>query len=259
MIHLAGLPPAQLQGWLTLLELAEVDVTAWCLIGGQSVYAHAVNAGVSTPRPTRDMDVVADLLRRQNGTSWMSEWLVGQGFALEGINPFGIGHRFSRDLAPGPGKVTFDVLAPDHMGQRASLHTRPPARTVEVPGARQAILSAETFEVTVSGMTSPEAERTGMVRMSSVMGTLLAKAAATSIVNRGGAGVARDYEDAATLLACLPDPIAAADQLSSGSAGDRRLMRKLSPLHNPRHEAWRPMQPDDRRNAQIALTFLLPT
>lgn len=256
MIDLPAMPPVQQQAWHVLLDLAEIDVAHWCLVGGQMVYVHAAEAGVTLSRPTLDVDVVVDVLAKPDGTKWLSSWLIGHGLVMDGMSPDGIGHRFVRDADPGPGKVSVDVLAPDHVGPRARLVTSPPARTVEARGTRQALSRAEMVDVTVRGAFVPDIDpRSGRVRRPNLLGAILTKAAAATIPTRQKRE--QDLQDAAVLLACVRDPIGLRAELDAGTKGDAKSARRLAALLKPKHPAWRFLGPDDREAAQAALSFLL--
>src|SRR5579864_8991739 len=69
-------------------------------------------------------------------------WLESCHLKLEGMNTDGIGHRYVSSTFQGPGRVVFDVLAPDNVGERADLTTSPPARTVSAPGIRKKALAS---------------------------------------------------------------------------------------------------------------------
>lgn len=254
VIELPAMPPRQQQAWHVLLDLADADVAHWCLIGGQMVYVHAAEAGVTTPRPTLDVDVVVDVVAKPDGTMWLSTWLIEQGLVMDGMSPDGIGHRFVKDADPGPGKVSFDVLAPDHIGPRARLVTRPPARTVEARGTRQALSRAEIVDVTVVGAFDP-APRSGRIRRPNLLGAILTKAASASIPIRQKRE--QDLQDAAVLLACVRDPIALRAELDAGTKGDARSAGRLAAMLDPSHRAWRVLEPGYREAARASLSFLL--
>jgi hypothetical protein len=127
VIELVDLPPAQFQAWQLLLQLNALGVD-WVLIGGQMVLLLAVEHGVPLPRVTLDADVLVDVRATPGGVERVCSWLTVQGLELEGANPDGIGHRFSRKARPGPGLVSFDVLAPEGLAPRTPTLTVPPFR-----------------------------------------------------------------------------------------------------------------------------------
>jgi hypothetical protein len=251
MTTLRDLTPAAEQGWGTLFELAETDADSWLLIGGQMMYLLAAENGAALPRPTDDVDVVVDVRTRPNGTEWLADWLVQRGFALEGISADGIGHRFVRPADPGPGRVAFDVLAPEGLGDRTGVFTRRPARTVQAPGTQQAFARAELGKVTVTGALGGP-ERTGIVRRPNMLGALVLKAAATTIPVRENP--MRDWQDAALLLTLLPDPLTASSECDRK---DRKRLRVLTPLHDPGHRGWALVDGGSYRTGITALDFLL--
>ena len=126
--------PAQLEGWLILLDLGEAFPQGWCLIGGQMVWLLATEHDVAPPRATEDVDVVVDVRADPAGIQKLCRWLEDCGFRLDGVSTDNIGHRYARTAQPGPGRVIFDVLAPDNVGSRAILTTTQGARTLEAPG-----------------------------------------------------------------------------------------------------------------------------
>lgn len=81
-------------------------------------------------RATENIDVVVDIRAKQRLLMRMCAWLDG------------IGHRYVSDKYNGPGKVAFDILAPDNVSERAILTTFPPARMVSAPGTRGVLDSA---------------------------------------------------------------------------------------------------------------------
>jgi hypothetical protein len=236
---------AQREGWVVLLDLAARLADDWCLVGGQLVWLHAQEAGVQPPRATEDIDIVIDVRVRVDSIRRACRWLEANGLALEGPSADGIGHRFVRTVEGRPGRVTFDVLAPDHLSERSDLTTTPPARTVEVPGARRALGYAESVQVDVDS-------RIGIVRRPALLGAILLKAAATTIPVRQNPD--RDWSDIAFLLTLIPDPFAAAGALS---AKERRTLRtQIGRLLDSRDGAWR-ITRDRAARGHSALEFLL--
>ena len=153
--------------WDLLFQLRSAIEVEWTLIGAQMVQLHGFRLGRTSTRPSRDADVLVDC-RLVAGTELVSAWLIDFGLELDGISPDGIGHRFVS------GNVYIDVLAPDHLGERASLATIPPARTVQVPGGRRALNSSCDFDVRCR-------DKTGRIPMPSLAGALVAKARAVVV------------------------------------------------------------------------------
>lgn len=224
---LADMTPAQREGWETLLDLAdEHPVGRWCVLGGQMVWLLACEHGVQPPRATEDIDVVVDIRADQSGLRRLCRWLQRRGFELEGVSSDGIGHRYVRPVAGGTavpqppgtrrGRVVFDVLAPDNVGERADRTTTPPARTLSVPGGRAALDGTEFVPVIVG-------ERSGMVPRPGLLAAILVKASATTIAVRSNPE--RDWTDIAFLLTLVPDPTDMANTLTSGARSATAVAR----------------------------------
>jgi hypothetical protein len=248
---LRDLTPAAAQGWGTLFDLGQIDPNSWLLIGGQMVHLLATESGTVLPRPTDAVDVVVDVRALPGGTEWLAEWLGQRGFDLEGMSTDGIGHRFGQPAEPGPGRVVFDVLAPDGLGSRISVFTKRPARTVQAPGSAQAFARSELVEVTVSGVLG-QPERTGRVRRPNLLGALVLKATTTTIPVRSNP--MRDWQDAALLLTLLPDPMAAA---AACDRKDRKRLQVLTPLLDREHRGWALLDTTAYRTGSTTLQFLL--
>jgi len=251
VIELTGLTPAAEQGWRVLFELAKESEEDWLLVGGQMILMLAVEHGAQLPRPTDDMDVVVNVRSRPRGTEWLSRWLLDRDFAPDGATPDGIAHRFSRVADPGPGRVVFDVLAPEGLGPRTSALTVPPMRTVQAPGATQAFDRSELVEVAVTGLMSGQ-RWAGRVRRPNLLGALVAKAAAaTEIPVR--LNPERDWQDAALLLSLVPDPVSMAAECERR---DRKRLTRLAPLGDRAHVGWATLSDDDFRRGSATLDFL---
>lgn len=243
-VTLKAMTPAQEESWRILIELYVDFATGWCLIGGQMVWLLALEHGTEPIRVTEDVDVAVDIRAAQQAITRLCAWLESRRFKLEGINTDGIGHRYVSSIYEGPGKVMFDVLAPDNVGERADLTTSPPARTVSAPGTRTALDSAQPVEILLGG-------QSGRVLCPSLLAAILVKAAATSIPGRESPQ--RDWVDVAFLLSLVPDPVATAAELSSGQ---RRRLRAISELLDEDHWAWRQLG-ERSRLGRATLEFLM--
>lgn len=243
-VVLSSMTPTQEEGWRALLDLHQDFRSGWCLIGGQMVWLLAIEHSVVPIRLTDDVDVAVDIRADQGAIRRLCTWLESHQFELEGMNKEGIGHRYVSTTYRGPGKVKFDVLAPDNIGQRADLTTSPPARTVSAPGTRNALDAAEDIEIVLR-------ERSGRVLRPPLIAALLAKAAATTIPGRENPD--RDWNDAAFLLTLLADPIGAAAQLTKGQ---KRSLRTIKALLDANHPIWRQLG-ERARLGRTALEFLL--
>lgn len=252
MIRLDQLTPAAEEGWWTLFELGRVDTESWMLVGGQMMHVLASELGISeTVRPTDDLDVVVNVRVKPGGTQWLAAWLRDQDFELDGVSPEGVGHRFVRKAAGGPGHTIVDVLAPEGLGDRTNIYTVRPARTVQAPGSVQAFRRSEVVDVTVTGMIG-RGERSGVVRRPDLLGALILKAAATEISARENPE--RDWQDAALLLATIPDPISAAEACDDK---DRQRLRLLTPLDSRDNSGWANLDDEAYRRGTATLAFLI--
>jgi hypothetical protein len=246
MTVLSLLPPTQYQAWQLLFELERTVSVPWALIGGQLVALLAAEHGTALPRTTQDADVLVDVRAAPGGIEVVCAFLAGRGLELEGISPEGVGHRFSRAADPGPGHVSVDVLAPDGLSERTSTVTVPPARTVAVPSGSALLAACETVEVTITDMAG--GQESGRVRRPRVLAALVGKAAATTIAGR--VDPMRDLQDAALLLSLLD----VADPALAGlSRSQRAYLRRLGPLRDREHLAWRLL---DREQTRIGLAAL---
>jgi hypothetical protein len=226
-VILESMTPAQEESWRILLDLYADFPSGWCLIGGQMVWLLANEHNVEPIRATDDVDVAVDIRTDQRAIRRLCAWLGSHHLGLEGTSTDGIGHRYLSTAYQGAGRVVFDVLAPDNVGERADLTTSPPARTVSAPGSRAALDAARPVQVAFGG-------RTGHVLCPSLLTAILAKAAATTIPVRENRD--RDWVDVAFLLSLVQDPVAAAAEISSGQ---KRALRGLKALLDDNHRAWR--------------------
>ncbi|MEX2555659.1 MAG: hypothetical protein WEB06_08505 [Actinomycetota bacterium] len=142
--------------WDSLLELSELRPGESTLVGGQMVFLHAVEHGISPPRISTDLDIVVNARIVVGAIAVLAADLVHRGFHLDGIGPDNIAHRYRRD------SVAIDVLAPDGLGARADLTTTPPGRTLQVPGGTQALDRTELVPFTTGA-------RTGLVPRPSLL------------------------------------------------------------------------------------------
>lgn len=250
-LDLGRLAPAAFEAWTVVFELDETFTGDWVVVGGQMVALHAASLGVKDGvRPTDDVDVLVDVRARSAATRELAGWLSDRDFDHAGVSRDGIGHRYTRLASPGPGTVMVDVLAPEGLGARASLTTSPKARTVEVPGGTQALQRAERVAVTVAEMIGTRTA-TGWARRPDLLGALVAKAAATTIAVRDNP--IRDWQDAAMLLAHVPDPFSLAAQTSHK---DRKRISRLVPLQDRGHRGWDRLSDNDHRRGVTALDVL---
>lgn len=190
------------------------------------VQLHALEHGLTTVRPTQDADLLIDVLTAPDAIAVMCDLLTEMGLSFEGANSHGIGHRFSH--GDGNDRVSVDVLAPDRLGPRTSMTTIPPARTVQIPAGRRILTDAQDVAVRYEGEQS-------VLRRPSLISAIIGKVGAWN-VDTASPTRGRHLEDAATLLALVPDPVALAEKLDRKQ---RATMRALASLLPATHPAWR--------------------
>lgn len=224
--------------WETLLDLAQRMPADWTLIGGQMVLLHGLEAGRVPPRVSDDLDLVVNARVRPPALPRMVETLRSLDFASTSISPEGVGHRFDR------AGVIVDVLAPDGLGAGTDLSTVGRAVTIQTAGGTFALHESTPVEVSHHG-------RTGWVPRPSLAGALVVKAGAAA-TDHGTRGTGRHLSDLAFLSSLIDDAFAVSEHL--GTANRKRL-RSVTPLADPRHEAWA-LLGDDRQDAYAAWRFL---
>lgn len=219
--------------WTFLSELSSAFPGQWALVGGQMVLLHGLEAGQLPDRETTDADALIDIRVAPQGTIAVSKWLEARDIRQEGISPDNIGHRFrGRDL-------TIDVLAPDHMGARATLTTIGSARTVGVPSGRRLLDSVQLTPIQCGS-------EIALVPRPDLAAAIVGKAAAQVLPSPE-----RHQLDLVFLLGLIDDVTVIDDALSKA---DRRKLRIAGPLLNE-NRVWRASrQPDE---ARAALRFLL--
>lgn len=173
-IELPAMLAEQEQAWQAVFEIHESMPHGWVMVGGQSVYLHAVERSAPFVRATKDADVALDIRTDSKMLFKFTELLVKLGFESRGESFQGHQHRWVRDEA------VVDVLIPRHLGEHADkLKGVTGGSTIEAPATQQALDRAETVDVVV-GKTS------GKVNRPSLLGCLIGKAAALKIINDPG-------------------------------------------------------------------------
>lgn len=220
-ILLADQTDFEVDGWLTLLDLADMLPRGWALVGGQMVHLHCWQRGVTPPRVTTDADVLLDVRIRKSALSTVTAFLRERGFDEEGRSPTEIGHRWKR------GRVSIDVLLPEGIGERAATaRTVTGARTVQVPGGTQALARAQRVELEVAG-------RVGSVIRPSLLGALVGKAAAMEITVDPNKDRHRD--DFVTLAGLIDNPAGMRDLVE---AKDRRRIARMLGWAPESYSGW---------------------
>jgi len=206
--------------WNLVLDLADARLPRWVLAGGLMVHLHHYEAGATPRRVTTDVDAVVDVSIRSRHATEVFARRLQDDLGLRPLAPStdGIGHRFTRDDG-----VAVDVLAAD-FGARSRPHrTIAPARTVEVPGGRALLASAETVHVT-------HGDRTASIERPSLIAAIVGKARAFTDIGSPTGDPERHVRDAAALLTIV-DP-----DVSEVGRGERRRLRSLRELLERRPE-----------------------
>jgi len=204
--------------WVALMELSDLRRGEWTLVGGQMVFLHAVEHAVAPPRVSTDLDVLVNARVVTGGVRKFVTAIEARGFVLAGVSADGIAHRYQR------GGVSIDVLAPEGLGPRTDLTTTPPGRTLQIPGGTQALKRTELMPVELG-------DRSGLVPRPSLLGAIVAKAAAVDV---DGAPEAQRL-DLALLLSLIEDPIEMAGHLTRK---DRQRLRARSEMNDIAQRAW---------------------
>lgn len=163
----------------------------------------------------------------------MAAFLTEMGLELEGINTDGVGHRFV-----GRGLV-IDVLAPDHLGERATLTTVPPAHTVQIPAGTRLLHAPRRCPVEVGGQVH-------WIPRPDLAVAIIGKAAALTL-----ADPQRHAEDLAFLFGLVDDPRTVSAVLT---ARDRKWLRGTEALLDD-DRLW--TYSADPNRARATLSFLL--
>lgn len=204
--------------WDAVIELARCQPMGWTLIGAQMVALHAFERDRVPPRRSMDADVLVNVRVLQDGTRRVADTLSSVGFAFDGSDPFGVGHRFRR------GAAVIDVLGPDGLGERTKLTTVPPAHTVRVPGGSQALERTERIQVQLGNTT-------GVIPRPNLLGAILIKARAVGIDDSPDA----QRQDFAFLCSLVTDPRALVADLKGS---ERKWLRQRQELLDRRAGAW---------------------
>ena len=156
------------------------------------MHLHAAERGYLFVRPTDDVDAVLDVKLRPTILHDVTAALVAMGFTSAGVSPSGIEHRWNR------GKAQIDVLIPQGLGERllAKVVGVSGSPTVETPAGQIVVDHAEVVDVRVGS-------RIGSVRRPTLLGALIAKAAADTTVSSSSAAAGRHLEDFVAMSAML--------------------------------------------------------
>lgn len=213
------------EAWRALCQLAramgpdpETGRDRWTLIGGRMVEFHGREHGRAAPRASADLDVLANARLTASRPRDIAAWLLAEGFALEGVNPMGVGHRFRR------GAAAVDVLAPRGVAP-GTLEIVPGVRTVAVPGGTSALRASERVRVRCGEVVTD-------IPRPHLAAAVVAKVRAVWVDDAPEA----QRIDAAFLCSLIADPLEEAARLRPA---DRRVLAGDAALLDAHHPAWR--------------------
>lgn len=204
--------------WEKVAELAQEFGAGenWTLVGGLMVQLHAYEHGAN-PRPTADIDVLADARGRPSMTRRLAERLDELGGHL--VDPPAtdpnLGYRFRVD------DQIVEILGPD--GLKAPPRTLGRYETIEVPGGSQALNRTEAITIAVDGGVPTEARRP------TLPAAILLKARALRVHGRPE----DQRQDLILLLSLVEDPRSMAGQLRKSEGKWLRETRTDLRLDDP--------------------------
>lgn len=205
--------------WRLTREVADLlRGIPWVLIGGQMVAIIEAEHGAIVGRATRDVDTLLDVRAQSDVTLEAARRLHDAGFVAERHGDNAV-YRFVR------GADVVDVLAPDHVDERADLRTAPPDATLETLGGRQALNRRRVVLVDAG-------DGVFELPIPFLAGAIIIKARAAS-----AARMTRDKHerDLARLLAIVREPGALRDELTRKERGYLGVHAGLLQLDHP---AW---------------------
>lgn len=222
MVDLTSEPARVAPIWRALIELAHLTTEGWTLIGAQMVRLHALRAGRPPRTQSLDADLAVAVPRVYRSADVFVDHLTALGYELAGISAEGIGHRFRRE------DVTLDVLVTGPLrpaSRSRALRTVFGARTLEVPGAIQALARTELVRVR-------DSEGEGAIPCPDLLGAILVKVRAIGVDDVPN----EQRRDVAFLCDLATDP---ADLAARIKPSERRWLRLRAELLDPGAAWWR--------------------
>lgn len=190
----------------------------WALVGGQMVALHGFVSGVTPPRATDDIDIVADVVVRRGVLSRCAGVLESLDYAPQPSITGRTLHRFTGVR----GHV--DLVVPDHVP--ASLVPKLRGyQPVPIVGGRRALDRAALVPVVLDG-------RRADIAVPDLRGAVVLKARAAVGDNRDAQ---RHISDIAFLCSVVNDPLGMRDELD---ANERRSLRRVELPADPTIAPW---------------------
>lgn len=235
------LTTAGVAAWEAIDELAGiVPSDRWAVVGGMLVTIHGRRYRREPYRTTGDGDIVVDV--RSFGRQAMQDVataLESNGFAIT-MSPENVA-RFQR------GRAKIDLLAPEGMGA-APVLTSPPGRALMAPGATQPLDRTELIEVHWG--------RTTVVRVPSLLGAIIAKAAASHEINSLEADERRKHQlDLVFLLGIAWTLDTRSVAAAMGKNDRKRLRSAIDRIGRDERFPW--VSADDQREVNSTVDDLL--
>ena len=184
-VKMPAMTDSQIASWHALMNLHESLPGRWTIVGGQMVHLHGAERDTFPVRPTDDADALLDAKAHPSILEDFTAGLVEAGFKPL-TSGSGHQHRWRK------GDAQIDVLISNKLGERKAYRTITGAPTVGTPGAALVLNRSEDLEIEVAG-------RVGTVRRPTLLGSLIAKAAAHTV----GDGKDRHRQDFAMLASML--------------------------------------------------------
>lgn len=197
-VHMPVMTESQVASWHALMDLHESLPGRWTVVGGQIVHLHCAERGACPVRPTDDADALLDAKAHPSILEDFTAGLVESGFT-----PITTGSGYQHRWRKGDAQI--DVLISNKLGERKSYRTVTGTPTVGTPGAALVLNRSEDLDIAVAG-------RVGRLRRPTLIGSLIAKAAAHTV----GDGRDRHRQDFAVLASMLRGDDLRATNLTRG-------------------------------------------
>lgn len=241
MIELPAMLADQEASWGAIFEIHKALPYGWVLVGGQSVFLHAIERNAVTPRATIDADFVLDIRTYPRHLETFTRTLTELGFVSAGESMEGHQHRWTREQA------VVDVLIPRFLGERADTRRGiTGGTTIAAPAAQHAVSRAETVEVQAGA-------RLGRVNRPTLIGCLIGKAGALAI-DEPSKRKERHVTDFLTLASVLR--VSDLRGVSYGPAERNHLKNMLGNLANK--PEWQALVPDSHDGLERLSISLQP-
>lgn len=222
--------------WADLLDLAQAFPRSWTVIGAHMVALYGWEAGVET-RPSQDIDVLANVRLHTTASRDIASFLTERGYEPE-ITAGGLAHRFRRD---GAGEI--DLFVPDGIGERTTITTVPPNRTIRIPGGTQALDRSEAVAIRTR-------DRQGEVFRPNLLGAVIVKLRAIDVDDLPNA----QRSDVALLLRLIDDPDRLARDLTRK---DRKILNQHAYFADPGNAVWNDFHAEDPDSVALVYRRLL--